>query len=358
MRGSKPTASPHSNQLRDNQGPTDGGALDRLDLTTFRTMHRRFFKPSDIRRVGSGQRQAGGGGMVDYKFSQIRMQLVALADSDPILTDKGLRVLLRLLVQHLSWKDGTWNTTDAELAAEFGCSTDTISRAVASIERSGLLEVARGRWGRASQYSVPERVWKQALELRNEHRKIAEQGEFKKLQKSGISSANLRHITPQICGPTYKREIEDRAHEVRGAPAPAPGVPNEGEPGRTDANGQGLVFVPRGICFVRDWDDRLGQVGMPKLERILPMSSQMGKLGFWLPARIPASADSPEWQQQLRFLRDVIGSRHKPQHLTTRPEEKSKVTHVATPPAPCEGMGKPFPLDPKPGARMRARRLA
>ena len=28
----------------------------------------------------------------------------------------------------------------------------------------------------------------------------------------------------------------------------------------------------------------------------------------------------------------------------------SKVTHVATRHAPCEGTGKPFPLDPKPGA--------
>lgn len=35
---------------------------------------------------------------------------------------------------------------------------------------------------------------------------------------------------------------------------------------------------------------------------------------------------------------------------------RSKVTHVATPPAPCEGMGKPFPLDPKPGARLRGGR--
>lgn len=26
----------------------------------------------------------------------------------------------------------------------------------------------------------------------------------------------------------------------------------------------------------------------------------------------------------------------------------SKVTHVATPPAPWKGMGKPFPLHPKP----------
>ena len=29
-------------------------------------------------------------------------------------------------------------------------------------------------------------------------------------------------------------------------------------------------------------------------------------------------------------------------------EKESKVTHVATRQAPCEGMGKPFPLDPKP----------
>jgi len=38
-------------------------------------------------------------------------------------------------------------------------------------------------------------------------------------------------------------------------------------------------------------------------------------------------------------------------------ENESKVTHVATRHAPCEGIGKPFPLDPKPGAE-RLRWLA
>ncbi len=295
--------------------------------------------------------------MADYKFSRIRMQLVALADAEPRLTDKGLRVLLRLLVQHLNWKDGTWNTTDAELAAEFGCSTDTISRAAASIEKSGLLQVTRGRWGRASQYSVPARVWKLALELRNEHRKTAEQDDFQTPQKSGISSANLRHIAPQICGPSYKRGIEDRAYEVRGAPAPELDFPDEDQSGRPRPDGHPLVFVPRGICFVRDWDDRLEQVGMMTLERSLSMSSHTGKLGFWLPARTPAPADSSEWQQQLRFLRNLIDKRENQACNAVSALEKSKVTHVATPPAPCDGMGRPFPLDPKPGAQMRARRL-
>lgn len=295
--------------------------------------------------------------MVDYKFSQIRMQLVALADANPILTDKALRVLLRFLMQHLSWKDGTWNTTDAALASEFGCSTDTISRAVASIEKSGLLQVTRGKWGRASQYSVPDRVWKQALKLRNEHRKNTDRGDFQTPQNSGRSSANLRHITAQFCGPSYKREIEDRAHEVSGAPAPEPDLNDKEQFGRERPDGQPLVFVPRSICFVRDWDERLGQEGMMTLERSLSMSSHGGKLGFWLPSRTPAPAESSEWLQQLCFLRNLIANRESQECNAGPALEKSKVTHVATPPAPCEGMGRPFPLDPKPGARMRVRQL-
>jgi hypothetical protein len=241
--------------------------------------------------------------MADYKFSRIRMQLVALADSEPLLTDKGLRVLLRLLIQHLNLEDGTWSTTDAEFAAEFGCSTDTISRAAASIERSGLLEVARGRWGRASQYSVPDRIWKQALKLRSEHRKTADKGNFQTPQNSGISSASLRHIAPQFCRASYKIVVEDRAHEVRGAPAPDRDLIDEGQFGRARPHGHPLVFVSRGICFVRDWDARLEQEGMMTLERSLSMSSHAGKLGFWLPSRTPAPAESSEWQQQLYFLR-------------------------------------------------------
>jgi len=45
---------------------------------------------------------------------------------------------------------------------------------------------------------------------------------------------------------------------------------------------------------------------MTTLERSLPLSPHEHHLGFWLPARTPAPADSAEWQVQLRLLRDVI----------------------------------------------------
>jgi hypothetical protein len=80
-------------------------------------------------------------------------------------------------------------------------------------------------------------------------------------------------------------------------------LPDEGQSGGTHPD---LVFVPRGICFVRDWDERLAREGMTTLERSLPLSPHEHHLGFWLPARTPAPAGSAQWQVQLRRLRDVI----------------------------------------------------
>lgn len=97
---------------------------------------------------------------------------------------------------------------------------------------------------------------------------------------------------------------------------------------------------------------------MATLERSLPLSPQPGRLGFWLPAMTPAPENSPEWGQQLRLLRGIIENFEGQRCDPVQALEESKVTHVATPPAPCEGMGRPFPLDLKPGAQLRARRLA
>lgn len=83
--------------------------------------------------------------MAEFSYAQIRLQLVTLADAEPNLSDKGLRLLLRLLMQHLNWTDGTCQIDNATLADGMSCSTDTISRAVASIETSGLLCITRGR---------------------------------------------------------------------------------------------------------------------------------------------------------------------------------------------------------------------
>ena len=242
--------------------------------------------------------------MTDYKFSQIRLQLLSLADSDPQLSDKGLRVLLRLLMRHLNWSDGTWSTTDAELASEFGCSTDTISRAVASIERSGLLDVARGRWGRASRYSVSERAWSQALELRGKPRKNADQGDSCTQQESGISTANLRSSSPQSCAPSYKKEVEKRGQDEFVDKPSSLVMPNgDNLPSvRRGPRGEQLTFVPRGICFLRTWNERLEKEGMRSIERTLPLEGIGINAGYWLPDRCPAPSGSNQWVKQVALI--------------------------------------------------------
>jgi hypothetical protein len=68
-----------------------------------------------------------------------------------------------------------------------------------------------------------------------------------------------------------------------------------------------LVFVPQGICFARDWNDRLAQEGLETLDRSLPLAVNGPHRGFWVPARSPAPRGSPEWREQVRQLRCLAG---------------------------------------------------
>lgn len=252
--------------------------------------------------------------MADFSYAQIRLQLVALADASPNLSDKGLRLLLRLLMQHLNWTDGTCQIDNATLAEGMSCSTDTISRAVASIEKSGLLCVTRGRWGRPTHYSVSPQAWQFAASQRRMIRKAADQPENDTPQKSGISPANMRNNVPQMCGPFYSNKIKDRRPAETAPPAAVPSLPDGRPSGTAQAKPDAaLVFVPQGICFVRDWNDRLAQYGIPLLERWKKLSRHNHRNGYWLPAKMPAPEVSPEWQLQLRILRDqyqkCLGSR-------------------------------------------------
>lgn len=100
--------------------------------------------------------------------------------------------------------------------------------------------------------------------------------------------------------------IEEQSKEQKAAVKPD--LPKNGQSAPRPEGSEQTTFVPRGICFVRDWDRQLAREGMPALERILPLSPHKQHLGYWLPARTPAPQGSAEWQSQLRFLRDAIAS--------------------------------------------------
>ena len=287
-------------------------------------------------------------------FCKIKLQYLQEMVADSELDDNALRVALYLTLFHADHETGESRPSFETIGAAIGKHAKSVKRALNKVEVAGYMAVERGtNKGNSSRYRPTEAALKRATERRREGDKVVPLRHLNAGQSCPQNGTELSDKGGQDHPPN--REQEFRKEQGR---ASAPDLPDEEQSGGTLSEDHGLVFVPRGICFVRDWDDRLAEMGMTTLERSLPLSSQAGKLGFWLPARTPASADSSEWQQQLRLLRDVIGNVESQRHKAIPALEGSKVTHVATPPAPCEGMGRPFPLDPKPGAQLRARRLA
>lgn len=104
--------------------------------------------------------------------------------------------------------------------------------------------------------------------------------------------------------PNKEKELKPRTA------AAAPDLPEKGQSGTAPARSappSPLVFVPQGICFARDWNDRLAQEGLATLDRSLPLAVNGPHRGFWVPARSPAPRGSPEWREQVRQLRCLAG---------------------------------------------------
>lgn len=97
---------------------------------------------------------------------------------------------------------------------------------------------------------------------------------------------------------------QEQSHEQKAEVEPDSSDERQSDPPQQSS--EQLIFVPRGICFVRDWDEQLECAGMQTLERSLPLSPHKQHLGFWLPAHTPAPMGSAEWQSQLRFVRAAI----------------------------------------------------
>ncbi|MYI69216.1 MAG: hypothetical protein F4103_10935 [Boseongicola sp. SB0673_bin_14] len=161
------------------------------------------------------------------------------------------------------------------------------------------MTVERGtNMGKSSRYRPTKAAMRRATDRRREGDKVVPLSRAKGEQSYPQSGTDLSSKGGQDRPPNREQEL--RKEHGRGS---APDLPDEGQSGGTRSE---LVFVPRGICFVRDWDARLAREGMATLERSLPLSPHEHHLGFWLPARTPAPAGSAEWQAQLRLLRDVI----------------------------------------------------
>ncbi|MFV0359174.1 helix-turn-helix domain-containing protein [Tropicimonas sp.] len=232
-------------------------------------------------------------------FCKIKLQYLLEMVTDNELDDSALRVALYLALAHADHETGESRPSFETIGAAIGKHAKSVKRALNKVEAAGYMTVERGtNKGNSSRYRPTHTALKRASERRREGDKVVPLHRVNGGQSCPQSGTDLSGKGGQDRPPNREQEL--RKEQLR---ASAPDLPDERQSGGTRPE---LVFVPRGICFVRDWDDRLAREGITTLERSLPLSPHRHHLGFWLPARTPAPAGSAEWREQLRMLRELI----------------------------------------------------
>ncbi|SEK39825.1 Helix-turn-helix domain-containing protein [Roseivivax marinus] len=252
------------------------------------------------------------------RFCEIKLQYLLELVTDHELDDNALRIALYLALAHADHETGESYPSFETIGGAIGKHAKSIKRALNKVEAAGYITVERGtNKGNSSRYRPTEAALKRAAERRGaeenrrgEGDKVVPFSRAKGGQPCPRSGTELSSEGGQECPPNREQELRKER-----ASSPKPDSPNDGQSVGSRSGGRQLIFVPRGICFVRDWDDRLSGEGMTSLERSLPLSPHGHHLGFWLPARTPAPMGSPEWQEQLHTLRDLIrATSHETEH--------------------------------------------
>ncbi|MEZ5716539.1 MAG: helix-turn-helix domain-containing protein [Paracoccaceae bacterium] len=232
-------------------------------------------------------------------FCKIKLQYLLEMVTDHELDDNALRVALYLALAHADHETGESRPSFETIGAAIGKHAKSVKRALNKVEAAGYMTVESGtNKGKSSRYRPTEAAMRRATDRRREGDKVVPLGRAKGGQSCPQSGTDLSGKGGQDRPPNREQELR----KERGR-ASAPDLPDQGQSGETRPD---LVFVPRGICFVRVWDARLAREGRTTLERSLPLSPHEHHLGFWLPARTPAPLGSADWHDQLQLLRELI----------------------------------------------------
>lgn len=200
-----------------------------------------------------------------------------------------------LAVQFANDKTGDLNPSQETLVEYLGhLSLATIKRCIRKLVKLGWLFRTEGRGaGNFSKYDLRAPC------------KIIPFRQKKKGSPASLCDDEKGSLVTQKAVTSELSYIEEEQSQEQKAEV-EPDLPDERQFDPSQPCSEQLIFVPRGICFARDWDAQLEQEGLPTLERSLTLSPHKHHLGFWLPARTPAPIGSAEWQSQLRFVRAEI----------------------------------------------------
>jgi hypothetical protein len=238
-------------------------------------------------------------------FCQVKLQYLLDLVLDQSLDDNAFRVAAYLALTHADHDTGECHPSFETIGAALGRHAKSVKRALNKPEMARHLTVVRGtNRGNASRYRPTEDALRRATRRRREGDKIVPLSRAKGGQSCPPEGTHLSDKGGQERPPNREKELKSRTA------AAAPDLPEEGQSGTALARRASplpLIFVPQGICFARDWNDRLAQEGLATLDRSLPLAVNGPHRGFWVPARSPAPRGSPEWREQVRQLRCLAG---------------------------------------------------
>lgn len=210
--------------------------------------------------------------MSSYSFRQIKLQFLELIDRTPNLNDKAYRTLVRLSLKWLDLGNGAWSMTLQALAEDLGCSEATVSRSLGAIQRTGLLDIRRGTYGRATMLRVSDAAQAAATVLRDKPGKIAGLEGYRTEQICKDNKANLPGLGQQICRPNKSPDID------------------------------GPIKIRANSFSARQWDECLEEFGLPRLDRLYPQARNERSPSYLVPTQYPDRGDRGALRRQVQQL--------------------------------------------------------
>lgn len=218
-----------------------------------------------------------------YTFSQIKIQILEIIDATDGLKDASRALAAHLVLARCRGSMGLAVVKDSEIAEFRNCSTDTVSRAVQQLARSGLFEIQRGRWNKATEYRVSDRLWLEAVQRRQRPRNVADLPFKHTRQNCGATTAELRTKTPQFSQPLKNKEEKDALVET--------------------------TFIPKDARFaISQWSEFFSRSGLGAFENALPTEIRLQAPGYLLPGRWPVFKNGPERDYQEHWLRLAVNN--------------------------------------------------
>ncbi|MEO9824507.1 MAG: hypothetical protein ABJF50_08845 [Paracoccaceae bacterium] len=217
-----------------------------------------------------------------FTFNQIKVQVLEIANEHIGVQKAASELFFHLVLAELWRHNGQAVIRDADLAALMGWSCDKVSRAVRQLDHVGIIDVERGRWSRATEYSLAEWVWTEAIQRRRATEKVSDFPSGSTPQNYCNRSAKNRTKSSQK-RPATKESQREIAAELL--------TPH---------------LVPLASYPLKQWNDCLEEVGVGRLQDILPLRQIDGTEGYWLPGPWPAGRNTELRVRQLELLRRWI----------------------------------------------------